>query len=368
MSRRDDDLSPFRDDPVFRALTGPATSDELVGEADILAAFRAANASRPMRRFAARVGTSGAVAVVAVALSAGAAAAYTAELPAPLQQIVHDAAGPIGVPAPKHHPHHPGSGGSKSSSPTVAGPAPAVAPTGTPGAAAGGTTRPHLTPTSLPSSPTSSPVVTSTAPIVVGAPSPTPTQSRKASLVGASLTLTITQTEVQVGSITTVTGQLDGADRTPIEGRRVGLFERLTGEPHWTRVGDAVVTSATGGAMFTVPVDHNARFVLRARRHVHSSVVKVVALPVITVTPAPSETTPGQETVSVTVTGGEEGDVIGLNWFAGRKRHQQTTLDAAGTATFTVRVPQHRTVTYQLYLRGTQAHGVATQSFPLPPA
>ena len=99
MSRRDDDLSPFRDDPVFRALTAPGRPDELAADAEVLAAFRSTNASRPIRRFAARIGTSGGVAVVAVALSGSVAAAYTAALPAPLQQIVHDAAGPIGVPA-----------------------------------------------------------------------------------------------------------------------------------------------------------------------------------------------------------------------------------------------------------------------------
>jgi hypothetical protein len=42
VSSDDDDLTPWQDEPVLRALTGPGSDDELAGEAEALAAFRAA--------------------------------------------------------------------------------------------------------------------------------------------------------------------------------------------------------------------------------------------------------------------------------------------------------------------------------------
>ena len=42
MSGHDDDLSPWNDDPLVRALRGPGTGDELASEDEFMAAFRAA--------------------------------------------------------------------------------------------------------------------------------------------------------------------------------------------------------------------------------------------------------------------------------------------------------------------------------------
>src|SRR5580704_2075705 len=107
MSPYDDDLSGFENDPVFRALTGPATDAELSGEAAALAAFRTANGATPHRRFAARIGAGGAIVTAVVALTGGvAAAAYSNALPHSVQNFAHTVAGPFGVPQ-KHVHHHP---------------------------------------------------------------------------------------------------------------------------------------------------------------------------------------------------------------------------------------------------------------------
>ncbi|HEX3706591.1 MAG TPA: hypothetical protein VHV76_08175 [Mycobacteriales bacterium] len=368
MSRRDDDLSPFRDDPVFRALTGPATEAELAGEAEALAAFRSTRPARPRRRFAARIGTSGTVAVATLALSGGVAAAYTASWPAPVQKVLHAALGGIEVPPPSPHHHHHKSGGS-SSTPQVAAPAPSVASTPAPTAEGSGTPRARSTGTSLPGGGTPSPFITPTTPVIVTTPTtgPTPTPSHTPLLKGATLDITASETRVPVGTSISITGQLDAADSTPIAGRRVALRERLMGVHGWTRLGSPQITSSTGGVIFTVPpIERNVRLVLQTGRHLHSTLVRVVVQPAITATVTPSATDPGMVTVTAVVQGGEPGDTLVMSWHNGKK-HQHVALDATGAATFTVQVPPTRTVHFRLFLRRTAEHASAAALFTSPP-
>lgn len=56
-----------REEMVVRALTAPATADELVGEAAAALAFRAAVAARPHRRLGLRLVTGTGVGAVTVA-------------------------------------------------------------------------------------------------------------------------------------------------------------------------------------------------------------------------------------------------------------------------------------------------------------
>ena len=93
MTGHDDDLSPWNDDPLVRALRGPGTADELASRDEFMAAFRAAPAARRptpigsgrLRRAGRRLGGGGTAVVAAIALGAGAAAAaaYTQNLPDP---------------------------------------------------------------------------------------------------------------------------------------------------------------------------------------------------------------------------------------------------------------------------------------------
>ena len=102
----DDDLAEWADNELVKALRAPGLDDELTDEQRFLAAFReTAGASsgpsgagrKPTSISARRLGAGGTAVVVAVALSGGVAAAYTGNLPDPVQQFAHTV---IGAPAP----------------------------------------------------------------------------------------------------------------------------------------------------------------------------------------------------------------------------------------------------------------------------
>ena len=110
MSGHDDDLSPWNDDPLVRALRGPGTADELGGPGRVHGRLPGrpahgtdADQRRSPARAGRRLGGGGTAVVVVLALGAGAAAAaaYTQNLPDPVQRAVHGVLGPVGVPAPK---------------------------------------------------------------------------------------------------------------------------------------------------------------------------------------------------------------------------------------------------------------------------
>jgi DNA-directed RNA polymerase specialized sigma24 family protein len=107
---------------LLSSLAAPASDGELASWAATAAAFRAAVPLRPSRTVA--VGKVAVIAAAAtVALSGAAAAAYTGNLPAPLQRGVHDW---VGAPAP----HGDGDGGGSGGT----GPAPVIG--GAPGSGA----------------------------------------------------------------------------------------------------------------------------------------------------------------------------------------------------------------------------------------
>jgi len=98
-----DDLAPWADDDLVRALRAPGTDVELADEQQYVSAFREARGStssvRPLaRRTVGRLGAGGTAVVLTVALTSGMAAAYTGHLPDPVQQIAHSV---IGAPAPR---------------------------------------------------------------------------------------------------------------------------------------------------------------------------------------------------------------------------------------------------------------------------
>ncbi|HVU61014.1 MAG TPA: hypothetical protein VHD58_05065 [Mycobacteriales bacterium] len=360
MSRFDDDMSPFRDEPVFRALTGPATPDELAGEAEARAAFRAAGSAGPRRRLAVKMGASGAAAAAVVALTGGAAAAYTAVLPSPVQQTLHEAFGPLGVPAPQPHRH----------AKPVATPSPtpsqAAAPTPAPVSPAA-TARTDTSPPSTPARSASaeptiavSPTTTTTLPVIALTPSATPTPTTSPSgrppLPGATLLITTSDTEVDVGDAVTISGTLTDETGTPVASRQIVLAEHLVGEPGWNRI-DEVATNDAGEVSFTVPdLEHNAHFALRAGGHVHSNVVSVGVDPTITTAVATPAADASDTTVTVTVVGAEAGDAVTLDRGGRHPTARTAELTTTGQATFTVPVPRDHPVTYRVLVHRTHAH------------
>ena len=102
---------PFDDEEsLLRALRAPGSAGELGEEEQYVAMFREArdpDAAAPVpiarrRRAVSRFG-AGSAFVVALAVSGSAAAAYTNNLPEPIQRFAHDTLGPVAPPAPKEH-------------------------------------------------------------------------------------------------------------------------------------------------------------------------------------------------------------------------------------------------------------------------
>jgi hypothetical protein len=370
MRHGDDDLSPFRDEPVFQALTGPATEAELAGEADAVAAFREAAPERPKRRSAARVAAGSSAAIVTLALSGGVAAAYTAELPTSWQNTLHKHLHALDIPAKKSKPSPP------AALPSAAPPVVVPDTTPTPRAVVThpASPKPHATPTAVPSTPVVSPSASSSVPVVVttppSSPAATPAATQPATPAAASgLTMTVSPgTHVTVGTELTVNGQLRAADGSPVAGHRIVLAEHLVGERGWHRVGGPLETSASGQVTFSVPaVQHNLRLVLRAGKHVHSTPQQVVVIPIINVRVAPTSSGAQSTTVTVSVEGGEPGDVVTIRRL-GTGSGVQGTLDGSLTATFTVPVSQQRVIHYRAFVPRTKAHGAHALAFYVPPS
>ena len=185
-----DDLDPWHDDALVRALRAPGTANELADQERYVAAFRATRTSRgnvsPLRRGVRRLGAGGTTVVAVVALSSGvAAAAYTRHLPDPVQRVAHAV---LGAPAPRTPPDAAPQADPSPSSPTTSPAAPTSAPTaGTDHAptteptrrpappSAGPTSGPTAAPTSAPTAaPTTAPTPAPTTPPTT-APVPTPT-------------------------------------------------------------------------------------------------------------------------------------------------------------------------------------------------
>lgn len=385
MAPYDDDLTPFEDDPVLRALTGPATPAELSGEAAALAAFRAASGGTPHRRFAARLGTGGGIMIAAVALSGGAAAAaYTNVLPAPVQDFAHDVAGPLGVPAhlPSHHARTTG-GNAAGPTPPVSLPAgggpgsgPATAPTSTatPSQGASPGARTHSRPTAKPSpsassdstptpgpTPTATPTATPTpTPTDTATPTPTPTVSAP-----VALSISVSQTRVPANAGVDVYGALtDGRDQ-PVSDHRVAVFARVPGGS--AELLSSGETAADGSVHFQTPgLTSTAQLVLRAGGGVHSAPVRVVVVPTMSAAVTQGSS---RDDVSISTQGAQPGDSLTVyekeasGWVA----VDSVTVDGSGLASFSVTPAPRKVVRYRVVLPATRAHAGCTVAFVTQP-
>jgi hypothetical protein len=380
----DDDLAQWRDDPLVRALTAGGSAAELAGEDAAVAAFRAA-ARRPRRRHIGRLGTGATTIVVAVALSGGVAAAYTHSLPEPLQSVAHGLLGPVGVPAPAA-PHHPtrlatvasGPGhartltGGAGTTPPPASPSATPTPVGPPVAS-----RPHRS-AAGPARPSPSAVATLLAPAEPSppsSPSPSPTPSPTPSLSPtpapppppAALVAAAARRRVVVGHGDRVTGRLTDANGEPVAGHRVRFFERTADDPSWHRI--AVRRSGEDGmvSMHVADLTSNTRLRLGAGHGVHSEVIRIVVIPVVTATVSPDG---DNYDVAVTTSGARSGDKVVLL----RRRHghwvkvTDTTLDDNAGAAFVVPIPKSATVHYRVIVRSTSAHGPGITRFTTSPS
>lgn len=361
-----DDLSPYADEAVLAALTAPGTPAELAGEAEMLAAFRAAVPRRPRRRLAVRLGAGGAVFAGAVVLSGGvAAAAYNNSLPAPVQNVAHSIAGWAAVPA-----HH-----KKSSTTVEKKPGPVLTP---PPAAS--STAPVAPATTAPARTTkrhhhrakphkhSVKVTPSASATAAPTPTPTPTVSTTPTptpLVPSALSASVTSMQVPANSGVTISGRLTTSAGVPVPNDDVTLYERPVASGTMTQIGEGQ-TDANGDVSFGVPaLTQNVRLMLRAGG-VHSAVVTVVETPTISVATIPNGTT---ESVSVSTIGATPGDTVSLlerengQWQA----IQTGQLDATGAVSWSIPTPAAGSQDYAVEIDGTAVHGGALVDFTVAP-
>lgn len=373
--RRHDDLTSWGDEPVVRALIAPGTAAELAGEADALAAFRAAVPVRPRRRYLGRVGVGGSAAAVALVLSGGVAAAYTSSLPAPLQRAAHSALGVIDVPAA--HKSSPKVSGNSShgvpgvtstpSSPAAGGagtPSPSATPSQARHPLAGHRRPGHRRPGAHPT-PSTSP---STSPTPTSSPTPTPTGSiSPVPPVPGSITISLSASTVSVGGSVTVSGRIATAAGKPISGERIWLLEQAAGQHRLSQVASGMSSAAGTVVLETPALDSNATFRLSVRPHTASAVLGVVVDPTLT---ASISAAGSLDTIQAQSTGGRTGDAVILEVRHGAAwRHVATTrLDGSDTADFQVPAPHGRAAHYRVLLPSTSYHGSAEASVTAPGA
>jgi hypothetical protein len=408
-------MSEFDDDPIARALRAPGTPEELAGEAEALAAFRAA--ARGRGRLVRRLGAGGAggiAAVVVVALSGGvAAAAYTNQLPEPVQRIAHHALGSIGVPdpAPEHHSitatpvtpptQTPGAAASatQSASPTgspTVSPTPTPSPTrqvskgATPTVGAAPSTSPTTGPVvpvepSEPAQPTepTEPTAPSqpTGPIVPvepsqpgtsglggatgqttgsggsGTPSATSAPSPTGQPAVAAVSIELGTGRVLEGAAVSVGGTVTDAGGDPLAGRRVVLDERVT-DGDWKPVAHGH-TGADGRIALSTPPLIDTGHLRLVAQGTTSARLRVVVVPTLSATYVDG-------IVAIRTNAARAGEKVEIAPKGGGQT-VTATLDATGHAAIAITVASGRRSTrYVVVLPGTAAHARATTTVVVP--
>jgi hypothetical protein len=360
-----DDLAPWVDDDLVRALRAPGTATELADQEHYVAAYRGAGRSSVRslpRRAAGRLGAGGTAVVVTVALTSGVAAAYTGHLPDPVQQIAH-AVMPFGAPAPDlDGRHHSGTSGRKGGAVATGSASPdQPASTDPTSSASGDPTSPVSTSSSTgPDSPGSSapagrPGTPGTNPSSPAAdPSPGTTTSPATSSGGAASSMSMSGPahRVGLGQAATLTGLVTDSTGAPLPDHTVVL--QVRGPEHWRPLVETT-TDATGLASATTPaITHSARFRWKADRGVTSAPWLLRMVPIVTLSADVGGTT---TTVTTTAQGSAPGDRLQLfRHIAGRTRLvRRARLDSTGSLQIAVATPRRR-ATYVVRLLGTKRH------------
>jgi hypothetical protein len=376
----DDDLDMWDDDPLVRALRAPGSSDELAGEDDALAAFRAAVPRRSRRRLARRMGTGAGTLAVAVALSGGVAAAYTHTLPDPVQRVAHSWFGDIGVGAPTaarvapthrnrpHSGHGPGNRvapvAGRATAPTTGGTTPN--PVVSPGASARPATKQTPRPAGQPSHSTQPTAAAQPTPVTSPKPTPTPSSPPRPRLVPAAVSGTVSAQRVAAQASVTLSGRLTTSSGAAVPGRRVIAQWRPAGQhQRWAPIGSARTDSDGNVAITTPALSRSTHLRLKAPHRVHSEVSTVVVVPTVEASIARN----GKSyNVTITSSGLQPGDTVVV---ARRLRGHHTVVgrvrvDGSGTARLTIAVPKRKNVTFHVLTRRTASHAAAATTFVAP--
>ena len=326
-----------------RALHAPGSAAELGGEEQVLAAFRSAVPVRGRGRHGLRLATGASALVVAMAVTAGAAAAYTDVLPRQLQSAAHRVLGPVGVPAPHR-------------------------PVVQPQAAKPG----HLVASPSPShqrvpafAPTARPAPTAVAPQpsapVAARPTPTPSPSPS---VPPQLTASVSRRVVPIHQGLQLRGVLS-RNGQPAADVPVRAVLRAAGDASWRQV--AVGRTGPDGSiqLHLTGLVQDVRLRLEARGVV-SPAIGVVVVPALTVDVAAAGS---RYDVTVSADGGRPGDQVVLLRYNGTSwvRVASHQLGSQDRTRFAVPRPATDPVRYRVRLVATDVHGPAVAVFTAQP-
>ena len=370
MSELDNDLARWADDDLVRALRAPGTAQELADQEQYVSAFREARPGKPRlrslpRRAAGRLGAGGTAVVVTVALSTGVAAAYTGNLPDPVQRVVHSVLGPIGAPAPDGPSHRVPSAGSTQGRTLVVPPATRTTSTADPSATTAPTSGPtpssgtgHSPPPTGPGhGPTGGPTTGPTD------PSSSPTSDPGSGSSAAGMTMGAATHRVLVGQALTLSSLVTAADGTPVPGQQVVL--QVRGPRRWRPVVTATTDSYGAASVTTPPVTRSVRFRWHTVPRVHSTAWRVRMVPTLTTT---ADIGGATTVISASTQGGRPGDrVLLLRWVRQRLvLAEHGRLDLSGTVGFQVPTPPRHSV-YAVRLLPTRRHAAARSRVPIQP-
>lgn len=355
----------YDESELTRALQAPGTTAELADEERYLAMFRAAHADAadgvvvPMagaRRTVRRLGAGTTIAVMVALATGGVAAAYSSNLPDPVQRAVHSVLAPLGVPEPDapepvaRKPRAP-----ETTPPVVVPvvPGPSATPSRKPGAKPSPSatptevlpsTDPSASPTDLPSPSTSPDPTGPTDPS--GSPTTSPTPDP---IVPSSVSISSgAGHQVSPGATAVVSGQVVGSDGAPMSGVRV-VLQQNSGDG-WRRVTEAKSGSDGSVAMATGPIQRttDVRFVAAK---VRSAAWRLTVQPSMSASSQPNS-------VTASAHGAQPGDQVVL--LARRDgqlvQESESQLDGSGSVRFTVPASEVDQW-YVVRLPATAAHG-----------
>jgi len=417
-------------DPLIKLLTSEGTPSELAGEAGALAMFRAAAdaaANAATDRHAVPAETAGPAGtpppgvtappdmadgppvsgppvpgptvpggpppatvrslhawrrpgrLIAVAALAAAAAvvtaAYSADLPAPVQHVAYRALGFAGVPdAPNRSSEHGGAG----NAPAPSGPG-ATTRTGGSGSAggqpgSGASPAPGQSAQPTPSGPSPKP----SSPAPGGghgpggghSPSPTPTPTPTPSTpppVPAALTISASAVKIIAGGSVSLTGLLTDADGAPVPNQTVTLLQHDAGVPGWVPAGQGTTDSTGTATVLVASLGTDAGFRFRGPNGTHSGHVRVVVIPAVSLTAGPGNR-PGAERLIASAPYAAGSDAIlqvraGGTWRTLRSR----TIGTNGQVMFGVKLQRHQRI-YRVIVPRTVQHARGISNPAIVPA
>jgi len=325
---------PFDDQPLVRSLREPGTPGELAHHDHYLAMFRetrgdggvtpfsAGPPRRPGGRAARRLGAGTTLTIAIAVAGGGVAAAYTANLPEPLQQFAHDVLGPVNVPPPTEaRPDQVETGPGLDPSPSAqetpdAAPAPEPTPSAEapkpddgdpePSGQVDASDEPSPSPSDdMSASPSDPPT---TAPTSTPSPTPTPTPTPTPAVpTAATVTILGTTHRVDYAESPELSGVVRDDDGAAVGDVQVALQQRQE-DGTWRRVAFAT-TGEDGVVTMTAPPVYETTVVRFRTKGAKSDRWRVRMHPELTLSPAVDGDT---VTIVAAATGGQQGDVVRL--------------------------------------------------------